>query len=219
MSLIHISVNAYPEVLEALRDEGHQIAPEGPKQAVSEAISTHPDIFMYKLGAAPKSPVFRGNETLLGPVYPSDVPYNAVVTERFMICNTKTVSVGLLSAAKALYPDIQTIHVPQGYTKCNIVVVDENHFITEDAGIYDAVESFAECLLIKPGHVLLPGFKRGFIGGASGRIGDEIWFNGDFEAHPDHESIRNFIEGCRLGIRSFTGLPLLDIGSIIEEVV
>ena len=219
MSLIHISKDAYPEVLEALRDEGHQIALEGPKQAVSEAIAAHPDILLCKLGAAPESPVFRGNESLLGPVYPADVPYNAVVTERFMICNTKTVSADLLSAAKELYPDIRIIHVLQGYTKCNVVVVDESHFITEDAGIYNAIEAFAECLLIEPGAVLLPGFKRGFIGGTSGRIGDEIWFNGDISLHPDWAGIKSFIEGWGLGIRFVPGRSLMDIGSIIEEAL
>ena len=231
MSRIYVSENAHDDLLRAIRGEGHDVAFVRPCEAVSEPISAHPDIFLCKLGTTPKSPVFHGNASLLGPEYPADVLYNAVVTERFMICNTKTVSVELLSAAKALYPDIQTIHVPQGYTKCNVVVVDESHFITEDEGIFRALEEWnarnycngelvhAECLLIEHGYVLLPGLKRGFIGGASGRIGDEIWFNGDIEAHPDHESIRSFIEGCGLGIRSFTGLPLLDIGSIIEEVV
>ncbi len=227
MSLIHISQYAYEEVLDALRGEGHEIAPEGPKQAVSEPISAHPDIFLCKLGAAPRSPVFRGNADLLSPEYPKDVLYNAVVTEKFLICNTNTVSEDLASAAQAHYPDIVSIHVQQGYSKCSMVVVDERHFITEDEGIFRALQKYnktrpddspaAECLLVEPGHVDLPGYKRGFIGGASGRIVDEIWFNGDIEAHPDWERIRDLIEGCGLSVRSFAGLPLMDIGSIIEE--
>ena len=226
-SRIHISYRAHSRLTEALAAEGHELAVLRPCSAVSEPISAHPDIFLCKLGSAPRSPVFRGNAGLLAPEYPKDVLYNAVVTEKFLICNTNTVSEELIRAARELYPDIVTIPVPQGYTKCSMVVVDESHFITGDRGIFRALEKYnktrpddrpaAECLLIEPGYVELPGYSRGFIGGASGRIGDEIWFNGDIESHPDCEKIKVFIESCGLSVRSFEGLPLVDIGSIIEE--
>jgi hypothetical protein len=221
MSRIHISYNASPELTDALAEAGHQICFLRPKQAVSEPISCHPDIYMCKLGTAPESPVFKGNVDLLGPDYPSDVLYNAVVTEKYMICNTAAVNKELIQAAKELFPDIKVIHVAQGYTKCNLVVVDDSHFITEDEGIYKALcaSDGPECLLISAGHVELPGYKRGFIGGASGRIGDEIWFNGDLSAHPDAENIVNFICECGLTACWITDKPLVDIGSIIEETI
>ncbi|MCR5010641.1 MAG: hypothetical protein K6A91_06870 [Clostridia bacterium] len=221
MSRIHISYNAFPELTDSLAEEGHQICFSGRKQAVSEPISSHPDIYMCKLGTSPKSPVFKGNADLLGPEYPSDVLYNAVVTEKFLICNTSTVSQDLMQAVKDLYPDIRMINVAQGYTKCNVVVVDDSHFITEDEGIYKALcaSDGPECLLISAGHVELPGYKRGFIGGTSGRIGDEIWFNGDLNAHPDAEKIVNFICGCDLTVSWISDRPLVDIGSIIEETI
>ncbi len=221
MSRIHISDNAFPELTDTLAEEGHQICFSGRKYAVSEPINSHPDIYMCKLGTSPKSPVFKGNADLLGPEYPSDVLYNAVVTEKFMICNTATVSPDLMQAAMDLYPDMKVIHVAQGYTKCNVVVVDETHFITEDEGIHKALCAAygAECLLISSGHVELPGYKRGFIGGASGRIGDEIWFNGDLNTHPDTENIVSFICGCGLTACWITDRPLTDIGSIIEEAI
>ncbi len=219
MSRIYVSINAYQKMIDALCEEGHLIAFVRPCKAVSEPISMHPDICIIKLGTSLKSPVFAGNTSLLGPEYPNDVLYNAVVTECFFICNTKTVSRDLVKAVNTLYPDIRTIHVNQGYTKCNIVVIDEKHFITEDDGIFKALdaEEGAECLLIEGGHVLLPGYDRGFIGGASGRIGDDIWFNGDISAHPNYDRIKSFIERCGLGIRYVSGRPLMDIGSIIED--
>ena len=221
MDTVLISSCASNELKEALTENGCALMSVGPCEAVSEPISSHPDIYMCKLGTAPKSPVFKGDADLLGPEYPSDVLYNAVITEKFMICNTSTVSPDLMNAAKELYPDIKVIHVAQGYTKCKMVVVDESHFITEDEGIYKALssEDEAECLLISAGHVELPGYKRGFIGGASGRIGDEIWFNGDLSAHPDAENIVNFICGCGLTASWITDKPLVDIGSIIEETI
>ena len=221
MSIIHISKDAYPELIDALREEGHQMALQGPKQAVSQGIDCHPDIYMVKLGTSPESPVFQGDAGILGPDYPADVPYNAVVTEKYLICNTKTVSPDVVKAANALYPDIITVHVAQGYTKCSLVVVDECHFITEDEGIYRELGKTdgIECLLISSGYVLLPGYDSGFIGGASGRIGDEVWFNGDLTLHPDCDRITEFICNCGLTVSWISGKPLLDIGSIIEEAI
>ena len=215
--MVYISGLAYTELIDMISKEGHEICVLSPKRAVSEGLSMHPDIFMCRMGTALRSPVFTGDESLLGPVYPKDVLYNAVVTERFMICNTKTVSPELIKAAKGLYPDIELINVKQGYTKCNVIPVDESHFITEDSGIFKAVSGLggAECLLSEPGHVMLPGYDRGFIGGCCGRIGDDIWFNGDITLHPDYEKIRTMIENCGLGIRYVPGMPLVDIGSII----
>ena len=226
MSRIYISNLAHDALTQALAEEGHELAFVRPCEAVSEPISAHPDILLCKLGTSPETPIFQGVAEKLGPKYPDDVPYNAVVTESFLICNSKTISYELACAAKKLYPDIETINVPQGYTKCNLVVVDSNHFITEDEGIYRAIRRSAEncglserpdCLLVSSGYVELPGYDRGFIGGTSGKIGDVIWFNGDLEKHPEHIKIRIFIENCGLSVRYFKGYPLVDIGSIIEE--
>lgn len=221
MSQIHISQEAYPELIDALREEGHRIALQGPKQAVSQAIDCHPDIYAVKLGTAPESPVFQGDAALLGPEYPADVLYNAVVTEKYLICNTKTVSPDVVKAAHDLYPDIQILHVAQGYTKCNLVVVDDSSFITEDEGVYRVLSKTAgiSCLLISSGHVQLPGYDRGFIGGASGRIGDEVWFNGDISLHPDSEKITEFIASRGYTVCCIPERPLKDIGSIIEEAI
>ena len=74
-----------------------------------------------------------------------------------------------------------------------------------------------DCLLINPNEVALDGFKNGFIGGSSGRIGDEIWFNGNLENHSNFKEINDFINRCGLGIKYNNEYPLTDIGSIIEE--
>ena len=57
MSRIYISYLAWPELKDALAEAGHKMCVLGPKQAVSEPVSAHPDIYMCKLGASPKSPV------------------------------------------------------------------------------------------------------------------------------------------------------------------
>jgi hypothetical protein len=73
-----------------------------------------------------------------------------------------------------------------------------------------------DVLMITPGHILLPGYDTGFIGGASGRIGDTVIFNGDLSAHPDSDRIIRFIEDRGLKVRWFPEWPLKDIGSIIS---
>ena len=221
MSRIYISSKGYTEIKQMLSERGHQPAFIEPCKTVSEPLAEHMDLFMCKLGTSPKSPVFHGDLSILKRSYPLDVPYNAVVTERFMICNLSTVSADLMKNVTDLYPAIQIINVKQGYTKCNVIPLDDRHFITEDRGIYKALQNVkdAECLLVDAGHVLLPGFNRGFIGGCCGRIGDDIWFNGDIKMHPDCKRIESFIRSCGFGIIYVSDRPLNDIGSIIEESI
>ena len=105
MSRIWISDRYTEEIKRALAADGHEIASVRPCEAVSEPISMHADIFLCKLGSGPKSAVFHGNTDLLGARYPADVLYNAVVTERFMICNIKTVcEVGFVCFLRKLIP-------------------------------------------------------------------------------------------------------------------
>lgn len=70
-------------------------------------------------------------------------------------------------------------------------------------------------LLVEPGFVKLRGADTGFIGGASGRVGGEIIFNGDLSVHPNFREITAFIETQGLGCKWFESYELEDIGSII----
>jgi hypothetical protein len=71
-------------------------------------------------------------------------------------------------------------------------------------------------LKVQGGGVLLPGFDTGFIGGCSGRVGNELIFNGNLEKHPDFERIRNFVTSKNVKLKYFTDYELCDIGSILE---
>jgi len=98
------------------------------------------------------------------------------------------------------------------------VVVDENSIITPDIGIQKAcLNAGLDVLLIEKGQVVLEGYDYGFIGGASGKVGNRIIFNGDITLHSDYDKIRSFIEARNLEIVYFDQYPLTDIGSIIEE--
>lgn len=205
--MIYISENAGSDLKEYLliRDEVHIVHST---ELVYPQIASHADIYMCRLG----DEVIHAKADELGYSYPDNIAFNAACTGRYFIHNTAHTAKRLLDAARA--KGMHIIDVKQGYTKCNTAIIDESSVITSDRGIFKAVSQKLDALLISTGHILLKGFDYGFIGGACGRVGDEIIFNGNISAHPDYNEIRAFIENRGLNIKYFD-YPLEDIGSII----
>ncbi len=189
---------------------------------VYDAISTHADIHMCQLGLWENSDIFFGNTEKLKKDYPGNILYNAVCTGKYFIHNLKYTSSELLNAARSHFPQISEINVPQGYSRCSCLPVDDRSFITSDKGIAKALEKFdTDVLLISPGHISLPGFNYGFIGGCAGNIIAEgrrtIVFNGDISAHPDFNIISEFIRKRDTDLLFFKDHTLEDIGSILVK--
>jgi len=231
MNTICLSENANKRLKDALRERGHRLIEIRKTDAVYDAVSSHADIYLCKLGKelviAPEQLClikeelqssrisWIAGEQELGFQYPNNIRYNAVQMGRFFIHNTKHTDPLLLSKAKE--QNLLLLPVKQGYTKCNLVVVDDNSVITSDMGIASVLTKHKiDTLLISSGHVALAGFPYGFLGGASGRVGDEIIFNGNLLAHPDFQSINDFIRSKGLRVFWFEEYPLEDIGSIIQ---
>lgn len=212
MSTIYLSETANPLLIEYLEQQGHTISIIEMSDITYPPVSSHPDIYMCSIG--PGRPVYFGCSEKIGSKYPDNIIYNAACTGRFFIHTLKYTDLELI---KILPETLEYIDVPQGYTKCNTLIVDENSIITSDVGIYNSCYGKLEVLLIEKGYIKLQGFDYGFIGGASGRVGSTIIFNGDVTLHPDYEKIAAFIEDRDLKIKYFTEYPLEDIGSIIEE--
>ncbi|HZK88293.1 MAG TPA: hypothetical protein VFC27_03980 [Anaerovoracaceae bacterium] len=211
MSKVYISEDANPLLKEYLSGSNHIIVEIKSTDQVYESISSHPDIFMCKINDK-----IIQSEYDLGYSYPDNVKYNGVQIGKYFIHHTGYTASKLISAVKAA--DLMTVHVSQGYTKCNIVAVDENSIITSDEGIRNKLVPLGlDVLLISAGNVKLKGFSYGFLGGASGKVGDSIVFNGDLSAHPDFFKISDFILSRGLKLKYFEEYQLEDIGSIIEE--
>ncbi len=210
MRKAYVSALAAEELLEYLRDEGCEIVLVSGSVSLDSPVKTHPDIYMCSLPDA----LYFGDSALLGNSYPRDVLYNAAAVGRYLICSRYT-SPELIKEASAL----EAVTVPQGYVKCNLTVLDDHHVISEDRGIARVLKERTDikCLLAEPGQVSLPGYKYGFIGGASGRLDDTIIFNGDLSAHSNFEDIKAFAAECGLGIKYFESYALTDIGSIIIQ--
>ncbi len=149
----------------------------------------------------------------LAATYPLDIAYNAVITRSYLLHKLEATNSLLLLHSKRTNKKL--ISVKQGYTKCSTVVVNDNTLITSDQGIYQAAKDDMNLLLIQPGHVLLPGFDSGFLGGASGLIEDTVIFHGDLSKHPDFSRIKAFLEENGKNLLYFEEFPLTDIGSML----
>jgi hypothetical protein len=112
------------------------------------AISGHPDIFFCqlpgKLFVAPNLPEpyfekleehqidYIKGELPVGPEYPASARYNAVATSKFFIHNLRLTDPVITRVTK----DLISVHVDQGYCRCNLLALKDDHFITSDKGIY-----------------------------------------------------------------------------------
>ena len=213
---IHLSAESDPRLAAYFRKNGYVVALFSSADIVPAPVSCHPDMFMCRLGADIDSELIQYTTagTQPGSEYPYDIPFNAACTGRFFIHNLKYTAPELLLRARKL--EMKLVDVKQGYAKCSTVVVDEDSIITYDKGLGKAcLNAGMSVLLVTPGHVNLPGYDTGFIGGSSGRIGDTVYFNGDLSEHPDSELIIRFIEERGLRTKWFEEWPLTDIGSII----
>lgn len=176
----------------------------------------HPSGYIYV--CALRDGLYHGERFLLHPDYPGHAIFNGCSTGKYFIHNLKYTAPDLLEAVRR-EGQIQ-VHVAQGYAKCSCVVVDEDSIITADRGIWkEAVKAGMDVLLIERSQVILQGYPYGFLGGASGKVGSTIIFNGDVTRHSDYARIRDFIESRGLEIVYFKDYRLTDIGSIIEEKV
>jgi hypothetical protein len=149
--------------------------------------------------------------------YPYTIPYNAAVVGNYVIHNFEHTdeTIKNLIKKKELIP----IDINQGYSKCNIAIVDDHSIITSDKGIYKTLLNYPiDVLLIQPGHIQLSHMSYGFIGGCCGKVEDQLVFYGDISKHPDFERIYKFIKDRNIKIKWFD-FPLEDIGSIIKLTI
>ena len=217
MNKVYLSEYANPILVKYLEAQGFEISFVSATSHTYDAISSHPDIYTCKFDAGN---IFHGDPNELGYNYPDNVKFNAVVMGDYFIHNIKFTSKNLLAEANRLGKYL--IHVPQGYTKCNMAVVSDNAAITSDMGIANAIKvanADIDLLVIEPGHVALRGLPYGFLGGASGRVKGEMIFHGNLAAHPDFDKISDFVKKHNCKLTYFEDFELEDIGSIFEVCI
>ena len=222
-----------PSSLLALKEEGFKTILLPPASYLQPAVASHTDMLIF-IGFGRifcHRRFFGRNKELLehiaslagaklevsdeptGEKYPLDVLFNACLIGNKLICNEKTVSRHILSAAKENH--CETVSVSQGYTKCSVCVVSDNAIVTADKGIAKAcLGRDIDVLEISEGHISLPPYDFGFIGGASGIYGDKVYFCGSLDNHPDGEKIKDFCKKHKKIAISLGNGELQDVGSL-----
>lgn len=195
---------------------------------VYKAISGHPDIFCCQtpeyLIVAPEInreiiQIFEekninfifGNKNL-GSIYPLTAFYNAVVSEKYIIHNIKITDNIILEHNISL----KKISVNQGYTRCNLIVLDDDYFITSDRGIFNKLYSINQekVLYINPQSITLPHFKHGFFGGCCGYFNKTLFIIGNIKYLPERLKLFEFIEKSGNNIINLGEHQLFDGGGI-----
>jgi hypothetical protein len=173
----------------------------------------HPDISTAFLREIEDSVEIVICETGLSPEHPADIPYN--------IASAGNIAMHKLQFTERRIREnleksgVEFYDVSQPYTKCSTLVAGEKHIITSDTSVDKAARSAGlDSLLISPGHVRLPGYRYGFIGGASGNTDEHVLLTGSISKHPHRERIEEFIWGTGKSIYYLSHEEILDLGTV-----
>ena len=217
---------------------GYKLVPIETSNNVYAEISSHVDIFTTKIGdtlIVEKSKyddlVFMLKDTEYNIIsgkenvemkYPNDIKYNVCIIGNYAVHNFKYTDKVVLKELKE--NGYELINVEQGYTNCSVAVIDESSVITTDRKI-------AEKLIANNISVLLldytPDIKlkdeygnysnmNGLIGGAIGRVDNNIIVFGDLNKIDRENKIRDFIKIRNLKLIDFKDLDVIDYGGIVE---
>jgi len=146
-----------------------------------DAVSGHPDLFFcqqqQQVVVAPNMPEqylimlqnhgvsFTKGKLPVGKLYPQTSRYNAVVSSNFLIHNAKHTDPSL----KKTFGKKEFIHVNQGYTRCNLLVLNDDLFITSDNGIFRQLKKqrIWTFIIFRPMIFCFPALNTGFSADAS----------------------------------------------------
>lgn len=150
----------------------------------------------------------------IGSKYPQNVALNAALVGRKLLCNKHALHKTVKDYCDK--SDIEIIHVNQGYAKCSTLILNGTSIITDDEGIAKAsLKNNINVLKIEKGDIKLDANTVGFIGGASTKIGDTVYFFGDINSHRNAEEIKCFIKDTGLKIECVSTPRLIDIGGVV----
>lgn len=191
-------------------------------------LSGHPDIFLFQSGNsiiyAPNTPknfieqlrreklnLVKGNREI-AKGYPDCAAYNAVMTGKYFIHNLSISDETLLRAAETK----EKINTKQGFTRCSLLHLKDEIFITSDRGIEkELLKNGCKVLYVNPGKILLPGCRHGFFGGCAGVHGNDVLVTGSLKYIDDGNSVKDFIRDCGMNLVELYEGPLFDGGSVM----
>lgn len=229
---IYMADARYYEEICAAFGRNRTILPSVRHPELCAPVCFHPDMMLCPMGkgvvvCAPE--VFETYQKILSPFginlvqgekelkgsYPQDIAYNVLDTKKAIFSLAEKTEPTLLRLAEEQHKS--SVRVAQGYARCSALAFGEA-VISADPSILKAADVHGLTVLsVQPGHVLLPGYDYGFIGGASGVLENgQIAFFGDLSHHPDGEAIRRFVKVQGFSAMEISGRPLTDVGTILR---
>ncbi len=193
-----------------------------------EPVSCHPDIFICQKGkeliVAPNIPalyisIFEDHninyclgKNEVGEFHPFSAFYNAVITDSLLIHKTSlTDSVILQKCTNHTYIDVK-----QAYTRCSLLALKKNTYITSDNCISRKLkQDNNDVLLISSDSIILPGLPYGLFGGTAGIHESTIFFIGSLKYHPEGKKIKEKLNNLEYQIVELYDGPLFDGGGIL----
>jgi len=191
------------------------------------SISGHPDIFIYQdrnqLVLAPNAPVelfeflnnhnieyLKGNKNVGKELFNS-VQYNCLSTSQFLFHKSGFTDSVILEINK----DKEFVQLPQAYTRCSLMHLCEDNYVTSDRGIENVLlQKGLSCFYFNPEEIIIRDHNNGFIGGTAGMWGKRIFFNGNVGLHADGQGLQEHLLNLGIDIVNLSDEYLYDGGCI-----
>ena len=201
-----------------------------PSDKAYPSISSHPDIFFFchnerhcdsvicaenvDINLPPEIEVIKGEKNV-GHKYPETVPYNAVGVGNMLIHNLKYTDEKIVEPYGKISTKSVQLNVNQGYTRCNLLALDEHNFITSDFGIKRVLEeNGCNVFYVDPHQIALPGHDHGFFPGCCGLVDDCVVVCGSLNKLKECKELKKFIRRNGMKIIELYDGGLIDVGSI-----
>jgi len=195
---------------------------------VYPSVSGHPDIFFcqtpgrlvvssnlpehYKDLLRREGVDFITGHHAAGNRFPESVHYNAAINNHYLVHKLEYTDPVILESCHYL----KKISVSQGYTRCSLAWLKNDHFVTSDAGIYKALrEHGLSGLLVSPEGILLPGVRNGLIGGTISVLDNLVLITGSLSTYPEGNRLREYLLSLGHEILELYDGPLFDVGGIL----
>ncbi len=191
------------------------------------AISGHPDIFLCqlpkKLICAPNIPKkyhsilsqykypYKIGKQAVGSEFPETTLYNCLVDENYIFHKKGFSDKQILNEI----PKHKFISIPQAYSRCSMIALPGNIYITSDRGIEQALKlNGLSVHYFAAERILLPGMNHGFIGGALAYYSGKVFAIGDPDFHPWGNEFRKLIQKQGIPLIPLYYGPFFDGGGI-----
>ncbi|MBO7469179.1 MAG: radical SAM protein [Bacteroidales bacterium] len=201
-----------------------------PSDKAYPSISSHPDIFFFCYNERccdtvicaknvhinfPEGIMKEIGMKNVGNAYPETVPYNAVGIGNILIHNLNYTDEKILDLYRKISTKSVQLNVNQGYTRCNLLALDERNFITSDFGIKRVLEdNGCNVFYVDPHQVTLPGHDYGFFPGCCGLVDDCVVVCGSLKHLKECKELKKFIRRNNMRIIELYDGELVDVGSI-----